>query len=206
MMRTCKCLLLLFLGGTLLPVGSKAQNISLDALDRDAQLRVERFQGDLRAFAEDLMAARKVSASMARRIAYVAVSEAYRYDIPPVLVFGIMMYETRDLDTKAVSPVGAVGLMQIMPFWKETLGRYFGYDLTDPVINIRYGVWIAAHYLRKTQGDWRRAMLRYNGCVRGTNTPNCHTYPDRVKELAERHARSLCPSRDFVQCMRRPTF
>lgn len=197
--------LLVSAGVLITPIAARAQQISLSSLERDTQARVERFRGDLRAFAADLVGARNVSVPMARRIAYVAVSEAYRYDIPPVMIFGIMMYETSNLDPKAVSPVGAVGLMQIMPFWKQTLGRYFGYDLTDPVTNVRYGVWIAAHYLRKSRGDWRRAMLSYNGCVRGTNTPNCHTYPDRVQSLVERHARSLCPSRNFAQCMRRAT-
>ena len=35
--------------------------------------------------------------------------------------------------------------------------------------------------------DLHRALLRYNGCVTGSNTPNCHTYPSRVLAYA-RHA------------------
>ena len=33
-----------------------------------------------------------------------------------------------------------------------------------------------------------RALLRYNGCVKGTNTPHCHTYSGKVLKFAEQAA------------------
>ncbi|BBI74697.2 hypothetical protein HAALTHF_40650n [Vreelandella aquamarina] len=46
----------------------------------------------------------------------------------------------------AVSSAGAVGLMQIMPFWVAELGLPMD-DLTEPNRNLRYGCTILAHYL-----------------------------------------------------------
>jgi len=51
--------------------------------------------------------------------------------------------------------------------------------------NLCYGTSILAALLRRYDGDEERALLAYNGCVRGTNTPNCHNYPARVARLRE---------------------
>jgi len=37
----------------------------------------------------------------------------------------------------------------------------------------------------------RVALLRYNGCVRGRNTPNCHLYDDKVLRHAGRAAAEM---------------
>lgn len=176
-------------------------------LNREEQIlvaeRVERFRADIRGFTQDLMNVRSIPEARARKLAYVAVTEAYRYDYPVPLVLGILLVES-NLNARAVSPVGAEGLMQIMPkLWKPVLGPYFGFDLFDEATNLRYGIWISAHYMRKSK-DWRKGLLRYNGCVRGTNTPNCHTYPDHVRKKVEKHARHTCPSRNFEICVVAP--
>ena len=54
-------------------------------------------------------------------------------------------------------------------------------DLTVPEVNICYGAKILAHALGRTGGDLDRALLRYNGCVVGENTPDCHDYPSWVR-------------------------
>jgi hypothetical protein len=52
--------------------------------------------------------------------------------------------------------------------------------------NICHGARIFAHYLGATNGDVDRALLRYNGCVTGSVTPNCHQYPSQVYARAGR--------------------
>jgi hypothetical protein len=52
--------------------------------------------------------------------------------------------------------------------------------------------------------DYRTALLRYNGCVRGTNTPHCKNYPDKVKRYVETSATSICDGRGFYECIAKP--
>ena len=177
----------------------------------DAVLASSQFEADQRAFAEDLLATGAVDAARAEELASFAVREAYVRRVPPALVLGVMLTENRRLASTARSNVGAIGLMQIhAPAWKQSLGKLFGTNLRDDETNLRYGVFILAHYLRRARDPmgggeaWRHGLLRYNGCVRGTNTPDCHTYPDIVRRRVEEHARTLCGDRGFEACVRRP--
>jgi len=55
-------------------------------------------------------------------------------------------------DRFAISSVGAQGLMQVMPFWKNEIGRP-GDNLTKVDTNLRYGTTILSYYLEKEDGD-----------------------------------------------------
>lgn len=112
------------------------------------------------------------------RIATAVVREAKAADLEPRLLLGVLLVENPWLDPTARSFVGAVGLMQVMPV--HTGGWACGYDLEQIDTNVCLGARVFAHYLDRTGGDVERALLRYNGCVNGTNTPNCHQYPSRV--------------------------
>ena len=179
----------------------------------NAAMATAQFQADQRAFAEDLMATGAVNEERADELASFAVREAYVRRVPPALVLGVMLTENRGLASTARSNVGAVGLMQIhAPAWKQSLGKLFGTNLRDDETNLRYGVFILAHYLRRARdpmggGDaWRNGLLRYNGCVRGTNTADCHRYPDIVRARVEQHARALCGDAGFDACVKQPLF
>ena len=63
-------------------------------------------------------------------------------------------------------------------------------DLVDVDSNICHGTLILARNLRATSTS-TAALLRYNGCVRGTNTPDCHRYPGRVLARASRVRREI---------------
>jgi hypothetical protein len=176
-----------------------------------AALATDQFEADRRAFAEDLLATGAVDALRADELASFAVREAYVRRVPPALVLGVMLTENRGLASTAQSNVGAVGLMQIhAPAWKRSLGRLFGTNLRDDETNLRYGVFILSHYLRRARDPmgrgeaWRHGLLRYNGCVRGTNTADCHRYPDIVRARVEQYARALCGDLGFDACVRRP--
>ncbi len=122
---------------------------------------------------------------LARRIAMALVYEARAVQLEPRLLLAVLLVENPWLDPTARSPVGAVGLMQVMPLHE---GRWppCPSDLEDVEANICHGARIFAHAFRQTGGDIERALLRYNGCVRGTNTPDCHTYPYHVYARAGR--------------------
>lgn len=115
---------------------------------------------------------------LADRIARAFVIEGGKKDIDPALLIGVLLTEDATLDVNARSSVGARGLMQIMPFHSGKYGCASP-DLYNVEANICHGVAILAEYMGRTK-TVEKALLRYNGCVRGTNTPNCHTYPNKV--------------------------
>jgi hypothetical protein len=169
------------------------------------------FEADRRAFAADLVRTGRMSQARADSIAGFAVREGYIRGIPPALIFGLMLTENATFVSRATSNVGAIGLMQIYPkYWIKPLGKRFGTDLEDDETNIQYGVYIMQEYLKPKQGramspeQIRKGLLRYNGCVRGTNTPRCHTYPNKIARYVERDAKALCGGKGFYECITRP--
>ncbi|WP_083582206.1 lytic transglycosylase domain-containing protein [Halomonas aestuarii] len=113
--------------------------------------------------------------------------EARLAGLSPSLVLAVIQVESA-FKAEAVSSAGAVGLMQIMPFWIRELGLPAD-DLKDPRRNLRYGCTILAHYLAVERGDLTRALARYNGSLGKT------WYPERVmRALAGRWS-----SRDDVR-------
>ena len=92
--------------------------------------------------------------------------------LPPGLVMALIAIESR-FDRWAVSPAGAVGLMQVMPFWPERLGLH-RYQLVHVAPNIRMGCAILRFYLGYEHNDVRKALARYNGSI------GRRDYPDLV--------------------------
>lgn len=117
--------------------------------------------------------------ALVERIAVALVREANRVDLEPRLLLAVLLVENPWLDPDIRSPVGAVGLMQVMPFHRGSWSDC-GNDLEDVDSNVCHGARIFAHYYRSSNGNLDRALLRYNGCVNGTNTPDCHQYPNHV--------------------------
>ncbi|MDX1668714.1 MAG: lytic transglycosylase domain-containing protein [Limnobacter sp.] len=106
--------------------------------------------------------------------------EAQRAGLDPQLVFSVIEVES-NFNPKAVSPVGALGLMQIMPFWTEVLSTGEKEMLFEPQINVRYGCLILAHYLDIEKGNVERALARYNGSLGRT------VYSDKVLDRLRRN-------------------
>ncbi len=96
--------------------------------------------------------------------------EATRADISPELVLSVIEVES-NFDRYAVSVAGALGLMQIMPFWLDEIGRPDD-NLLHVDTNLRYGCTILRFYLDKENGDLRRALGRYNGSLGKRKYPN----------------------------------
>ena len=96
--------------------------------------------------------------------------EAKRVELPPELILAVIDVES-NFDRFAISVAGARGLMQIMPFWKEEIGRP-GDNLLHTSTNLRYGFTILRHYYDKEKGDLRRALGRYNGSLGSRKYPN----------------------------------
>jgi soluble lytic murein transglycosylase-like protein len=106
------------------------------------------------------------------RQVYCETHRAGESRLPPGLVMAVIAVESR-FDRWAVSSAGAVGLMQVMPFWPERLGMR-RYELVHVEPNIRMGCAILRFYLGFEHNDVRKALARYNG------SPGKRDYPDLV--------------------------
>lgn len=120
----------------------------------------------------------------ANRIAGAIVDEGTRRNLDPALLVGVLLTEDATLDTTARSSVGARGLMQVMPGHAGKWGCG-SRNLLSIESNICHGASILQDNMRSSPNT-RVALLKYNGCVRGTNTPNCHSYPDKVMRAANK--------------------
>ena len=136
---------------------------------------------------------RGVPPKLATEMAWPLVEETYRNRLDVATVISVILNES-NFRPNATSNVGARGLMQVMPLWAG-YWRGCGRDLYDIQGNLCHGTRILAYYLRRSGGDERRALLGYNGCVRGTNTPNCKTYPDKIARVRRQVSAELAASR-----------
>lgn len=105
--------------------------------------------------------------------------EAKKAGLKPDLVIAVIHVESL-FDRYALSRVGAQGVMQVMPFWKNELGRTED-NLIDLATNLRYGCTILKYYLDRENGNLRRALARYNGSL------GSHRYPDKVQDYWYRY-------------------
>jgi soluble lytic murein transglycosylase-like protein len=121
---------------------------------------------------------------LVRRVAQAVALEAKRQHVAASLIAAVVVTENTTLTPEAQSSVGALGLMQVMPMHAGQLGCQSN-DLEEIESNICHGTKILSWNLRSTKSPFV-ALLRYNGCVKGTNTPDCHRYPVRVLARAGR--------------------
>lgn len=98
--------------------------------------------------------------------------EATRVGLPPEMVLAVIDVESA-FDAYAVSVAGAQGLMQVMPFWLDEIGHP-GDRLVDIKTNLRMGCTILKYYYDMENGDWVRALGRYNGSL------GRREYPEKV--------------------------
>jgi soluble lytic murein transglycosylase-like protein len=87
--------------------------------------------------------------------------EAHRSGLPPELVLAVIDVES-NFSQYAISSAGARGLMQVMPFWLDIIGKP-GDSLFRIQTNLRLGCTILKYYLNKEQGNLQAALKRYNG-------------------------------------------
>lgn len=89
------------------------------------------------------------------------------YNEDPFLVAGIIMQES-GFNPQATSPVGAMGIMQIMPPTGRSIASGVGYpnftpnDLYNPEIAIQFGTWHIHVLKEKYGGNEAAALAAYN--------------------------------------------
>lgn len=95
-------------------------------------------------------------------------ANARQYGVDPFLMLGLMRQEST-YQNAALSPVGAIGLIQVMPGTGAKLAamlgepRYSPRQLEDPVTNLRYGIFYFGKLLERFDGVFPFAVASYNG-------------------------------------------
>jgi soluble lytic murein transglycosylase-like protein len=144
---------------------------ALRAAANDAESFTDRFHAEVWLTDMSQRLARQVKDPEERiNILKLVHMEATRADLPPELILAVIETES-NFDQYAISVAGAIGLMQIMPFWLEEIGRPDD-NLLHIDTNLRYGCTVLKFYLDKEKGDLRRALGRYNGSLGRRKYPN----------------------------------
>ncbi|MGZ6143932.1 MAG: transglycosylase SLT domain-containing protein [Myxococcales bacterium] len=129
-----------------------------------------------------------IDLALARNVARQAHKYGALYKRDPDLVLAIIAEESR-FNPDAVSPVGAVGLMQVMPQWEKVLGIQG--SLKDPETSIKYGLQVLGFYMEMYK-DIEMALTAYNrgpgpvdlALMRGKDPKN--QYAPKVLKVYER--------------------
>lgn len=104
-------------------------------------------------------------------------AKAAKYGVDENLIKRVINIESQG-KSSAVSEVGAVGLMQLMP---QISKKYGITNAFDPEQNIEGGTRLLAENLKAENGDVVRALLRYHGGTNEANWgPKTQAYPGKV--------------------------
>lgn len=135
----------------------------------DARLAYLRWLGAM----SSRLARRKVDFNERKEFLQTVWYESRRAGLEPGLVLGLIQVESA-FRKFAISPVGARGYMQVMPFWTRLIGNGDPASLFHMQTNLRFGCVILRHYVDRERGDLFMALGRYNG---SRGKPQ---YPDAV--------------------------
>ena len=143
---------------------------------------------------EDRYAAEVWLVDMQQRLARFLADPAERLDLltrvhhqasalnfPPEWLLSVIEVEST-FDRFAISRVGTQGPMQVMPFWKNEIGRSDD-NLTHTPTNLRYGCHVLRFYLDRENQNLNRALAAYNG------SSGSLRYPNKLRTLWENHWR-----------------
>jgi len=140
----------------------------------------------------------------AKRYSQMIVASAKKHGLEPLLVANLILTES-SFNPKAISPMGAIGLMQVMPF-HYTKRRIPIAKWHDPAINIDLGCQIYASYLRMMDKRYpgltpsalrHRALVAYNMGPRAVISRGIYRsrYSQKVSQKVEQFAAVPKPSR-----------
>jgi soluble lytic murein transglycosylase-like protein len=120
------------------------------------------------------------------------VESGLRNGVDPILLYA-QMHQESSFKRGAISPKGARGLMQLMPF---TAARFGVKNIFDPQQNIEGGARYMRFLLDHFDGDVALALAGYNageGAVMkyGRRIPPYRETQDYVRRISQRYARML---------------
>lgn len=91
------------------------------------------------------------------------------YEIPVELALAVIETES-SYQADAVSPVGAVGMMQVIPeYHEDRMNRLNCTDLFDPYQNVTVGMDFLSELIEKYDGNLHKTLTAYNYGQKGAN-------------------------------------
>jgi len=143
------------------PVDPKLRQLLTDAINSsesfDDRFHAEVWLLDMSSRLEQFIKDEKTRLSMLKQIHL----EATRASLQPELVLALIEIESH-FDSYAISKSGAQGMMQVMPFWLDEIGRPND-NLIVMKTNLRMGCTILKYYMDMENNDLHKALARYNG-------------------------------------------
>jgi hypothetical protein len=113
---------------------------------------------ELRGVVPDEVLDEVIPAAGGKDLAAMAIAAARRHSLDPDLVQAVVAVES-GFRPDAVSPKGAQGLMQLMPYTARALGVK---DSFDPAANLDGGTRYLRALIKRYDGDVTRALAAYN--------------------------------------------
>jgi soluble lytic murein transglycosylase-like protein len=151
-----------------------------DFSDIDVRLKYLRWLGAM----SNRLQRRKVDWTERKEFLQTVWYESKRAGLDTGLVLGLIQVESA-FRKFAVSPVGARGYMQVMPFWTRVIGNGDPSVLFHMQTNLRFGCVILRHYIDRERGDLFMALGRYNGSRGKPQYPNAVFAAAKVWEWKE---------------------
>jgi len=130
----------------------------IEWIDNDAHQRIVTDEN----YKPMLLAISKYRRNAPPDVVAMIIRQANLNHLDPWVVYAIISAES-SFDQFARSNAGAIGFMQIMPFWKQEFGQPSD-NLFDARTNIEYGCRILRIYIEK-YGSLEKALQAYNGSL-----------------------------------------
>ena len=159
-----------------------------DFSDIDVRLKYLRWLGAM----SNRLQRRKVDWTERKEFLQTVWYESKRAGLDPGLVLGLIQVESA-FRKFAVSPVGARGYMQVMPFWTRVIGNGDPSSLFHMQTNLRFGCVILRHYIDRERGDLFMALGRYNGSRGKPQYPNAVFAAAKIWEWKETGPEPVSP-------------
>jgi soluble lytic murein transglycosylase-like protein len=132
----------------------------------------------------------QISYSDALRLSKLIREECENYGLDPFLILSVIEVES-EFSPKAVSPSGAIGLMQIMPETAEFIAAELGVSidgaksLYNPLTNVRFGIYYISFLVNRFKSiEW--ALAAYQSGPNSLSTTQesfGKQLPDYVKKV-----------------------
>jgi len=133
---------------------------------REAKVSLEDLRKETDILKYVLKFSSQISYSDALRLSKLIKEECENYGLDPFLILAVIEVES-EFAPKAISPSGAIGLMQIMPETAEFVAGELGVSINgakalyNPLINVRFGIYYISFLINRSKSiEWALAAYR----------------------------------------------